>query len=701
MAIVGFCVVFSGVVSSVIAGATTPLLLAFILPVSIPGPISQIPDRLAGWDLAAAAALIAVTVLWPAPARDPVRTAAIAAVEAMAERLRTDVAFVLAGQPESGVAGREAAVARANGAVSDLQAVFYATPYRPTGLSTAARTLVRLVDELKWLDGVVRQGSLPLPSALPGKRVCTAKLAVASALDRAAELLAAPTGSTAPLQAALADLEASLGEVEAGATRLLPDGDGDAPVDGDVVSALDPSFRVQELAFVVGQIARNVDLAAAAERRSWFDQLLGRQPAGLQGRLASAQERAGSHVERHSVSLQNSVRGGRQPGAGRAGHQPHRCPALLLGRARHPVGPALQRAQHRSERRCADWPGRRSGSSSAAPRRRLVGTDHALLWVLLPPAVLLRRARPGSDLVRRRPGGVHDHAADPVQHHRPGGLAGRARADRGRRARLRGQPGRSGCSSGRAAPRRPRGGAAAAYAAGAPYLAGAVRFGIGRCDAAVPAAPRAGRRGRPRRRGVAPAGRHLPRLPGRAWLQAGRRSPTSRASSPVSSGYASPPTPSSTCGGATTAPAATVTAPAGALSACGRAIDRLVRRLREASSAGRAARAAGRRRPRADARLVDAVAHDLRDGDGDATAAAVRMIWTGDHLDAARRLQTALAEPAGAVVRSTRSASRARGAGSRGCRSPRRSRARAGARRRRSRPGCGGRRARALRACPR
>ena len=51
-----------------------------------------------------------------------------------------------------------------------------------------------------------------------------------------------------------------------------------------------------------------------------------------------------------------------------------------------------------------------------------------------------------------------------------------------------------------------------------------------------------------------------------------------------------------------------------------------------------------------DGRLVDAVGHDLRDGDGNATATAVRVIWTGDHLDAARRLQGLLVGPAQAAV---------------------------------------------------
>ena len=52
----------------------------------------------------------------------------------------------------------------------------------------------------------------------------------------------------------------------------------------------------------------------------------------------------------------------------------------------------------------------------------------------------------------------------------------------------------------------------------------------------------------------------------------------------------------------------------------------------------------------ADARLVEAIGHDLRGEAGEATATAVRMIWTGDHLDAARRLQGTLVGPAREVA---------------------------------------------------
>ncbi len=94
MVVVGFFVLFSGVVSSVLAGATTSLLLGFILPVTLPGPVSSIPDRLEGWALAGGASVLAITVLWPAPVRDPLRARTAEACRLLARRLRTEVAHV-------------------------------------------------------------------------------------------------------------------------------------------------------------------------------------------------------------------------------------------------------------------------------------------------------------------------------------------------------------------------------------------------------------------------------------------------------------------------------------------------------------------------------------------------------------------------------------------------------------------------------
>jgi hypothetical protein len=48
--------------------------------------------------------------------------------------------------------------------------------------------------------------------------------------------------------------------------------------------------------------------------------------------------------------------------------------------------------------------------------------------------------------------------------------------------------------------------------------------------------------------------------------------------------------------------------------------------------------------------LAEAVARDLGDSDGRATATGVRVIWTPDHLDAVRRPQETLVEPTRAAV---------------------------------------------------
>ena len=49
-------------------------------------------------------------------------------------------------------------------------------------------------------------------------------------------------------------------------------------------------------------------------------------------------------------------------------------------------------------------------------------------------------------------------------------------------------------------------------------------------------------------------------------------------------------------------------------------------------------------------RLVDAVAHDLQGADGQGTATGVRVVWTGDHLDAVRRLEHTLVDSARVAI---------------------------------------------------
>ena len=345
MTVVAFGVLFAGVVSSVLAGATTTLLLAFILPVTLPGPVSQIPERLAGWGLASLASLPAIALLWPAPMQDPVRGAAISAMRALAKRLRTGE--------------------NADEPVTALRRVFFATPYRPTGLSTAARSVIRLVDELKWLNDVAI-GDLRGDAA-------------AEVLERSAELLEDPHRSPDALHAAQAVLAERLAAVE------RPAG----------VSALDPGFRAQEVGYVVAQVARNADIAAAADRRTWPQQLLGRRPDGLASPLVAAQERAGAHVQLRSQWLRNSVRGAIALGlavlvADLTGVQHSFW--VVLGTLSVLRSNALSTGQGVVGALLGTAAGFVIGGALVA----LVGTNTTVLWLLLPFAILLAGLTPAT-----------------------------------------------------------------------------------------------------------------------------------------------------------------------------------------------------------------------------------------------------------------------------------------------------------------
>jgi hypothetical protein len=243
MGVVAFGVLFAGVVSSVLASAMTALLLAFILPVSLPGPVSSIPDRLARWGMAAGAALLAIAFLWPAPVRNPLRSAAIAACRAFAARLRLEVSLSLTHSPGA-QAEHEASVAESDGALLALRNVFFATPYRPTGLSTAARATVRLVDELGWLQTIVVESAPGDEDTTADERACDVKAAAASVLERCADLLDTPGQSRDALEGVLAQLARQLDALEQSTTRRLPE----RPT--GTISSLDPSFRAQELSFV-------------------------------------------------------------------------------------------------------------------------------------------------------------------------------------------------------------------------------------------------------------------------------------------------------------------------------------------------------------------------------------------------------------------------------------------------------------------
>ena len=114
MALVGFAVLFAGVVAPQAATATTAALLTFVLPVAVAQPASAIGPRLIGWTIAAVFCITACMWVWPPPWHDNLRrrlAAAISAVGRLADARS-------AGTDESaGVRGRDYRAATAQPAI--------------------------------------------------------------------------------------------------------------------------------------------------------------------------------------------------------------------------------------------------------------------------------------------------------------------------------------------------------------------------------------------------------------------------------------------------------------------------------------------------------------------------------------------------------------------------------------------------------
>jgi hypothetical protein len=653
MAIVAFCVLYAGVVSSVLAGASTSLLLAFILPVSLPGTAASIPDRLAGWGMAAAASLVAIAVLWPAPTREPLRMPAIAACRALAARLRSEAAYMLGGQGAPSAEGHALAVAEADAAVSALHAGFLATPYRPTGLSTPARTIVRLVDDLNWLNTIVQSRPLPGAGTL-GRATCAVKAAAAVALERGADLLEGPNASPEPLRSAGAELRASLDAMERSATAELPIGtvataSSAAQRVSEFVTALEPSFRAQELSFAVSQVVSNIESTAAAERRGWWERLLGRQPEGVGSALSAAWARAAAHFDRHSVWLHNSLRGAIGLGvavfvANRAGVQHSFW--VVLGTLSVLRSNALNTGQFIARAVLGTVAGFVIGSLVVVA----IGTNTTLLWALLPVAVLVAGVAPA----------VISFAAGQAAFTLTLLILFNIIQPQGWRIGLvRVEDVALGFAVSlavgllfwpRGAGGAPRQALATAYADTARYLDKTIEFGMCCCDVDRPAPASPSREAS----GAVAASRRLDDA-FRSYLadRGAKPAPLAGVAGLVTGVAALRLTADAVLDlwqrdqhqaeGDRVEASAELRKTSGAVKAW---YDDLATSL----SAREEVPIPLARDADAGDRFAEAVRHELLGRAGNASGTAIRMIWTADHLDAARRLQAALVEPAHAIT---------------------------------------------------
>lgn len=289
MALVAFAILFCGVLDGHVAAAAPAAILAFVLSVMVPVPFDAVGGRLAGWALAAAAAIAAAMLLWPARPRDRLRARAADACRALATAV------------ERRDADSRAAAAKA---VDALREQFSATPHRPAGVAGPTAELAHLVTDLGWLKPL----ALAEPVAGEARLDPVAhelRVSVVALLRACAPLLETRSGADAAL-AARARLEhdrAALADAfERAVTTATAAHDGPA-----VARLLDGAFQLRVLSYVVWQLGGRAlgacDVAIPdtdAEPEPEYERRLATVVEA--GRVAAA------HVSMRSVWLRNSAR---------------------------------------------------------------------------------------------------------------------------------------------------------------------------------------------------------------------------------------------------------------------------------------------------------------------------------------------------------------------------------------------------------
>lgn len=304
MAVVAFTVLFAGVVSSLISGASQAALLAFILAVMLPGSRADLPDRLAGWGIAFAMAVPVALFVWPPREQDQIRLRAAALCRALGAALSLD-------QPPPGAGDTLVAMRQA---ARELRATFRASATRTAGLSTGARLLIRLVDEVEWLSAAVVNACVDAPAQWPeqGKRLRAAAADVLAACGAALS-----HGGAGPDAQRCQVLDARLEALDAARQAVIEESlselqDGTSGGDGaQPRGEFDrPLYAAHELGYVVALVGSTIAIISAADARPWWQRLSGRRvTADELGVIAIARRSVLGQLDRHAVWLQNSIRG--------------------------------------------------------------------------------------------------------------------------------------------------------------------------------------------------------------------------------------------------------------------------------------------------------------------------------------------------------------------------------------------------------
>lgn len=309
MAIVGFCVLFAGVVTPAAATASTAALLTFVLPVAVAVPPSQVGARLIGWTLAAVFSTTACMLLWPPPWHDNLRRRLAATVSSVARLAHERALGVSDGDTQSDVATE----------LIRLRQQFAATPYPPTGAASNAVALSKLVGRVEWVAGTtaIIDAAHWSNESVAARRVTEQ---IATTLDRTAAVICDENAHPIDDPVRIRELEAATikldqlikTEIEEEESQVLHSAADDVPAVADPVSsddegiaaALDPGFHARAVGIATQMVADAALETAGAV--AVFDPGLGLGNASTPHLYL---RRILDHLSFRSVLFRNAVRG--------------------------------------------------------------------------------------------------------------------------------------------------------------------------------------------------------------------------------------------------------------------------------------------------------------------------------------------------------------------------------------------------------
>jgi uncharacterized membrane protein YccC len=315
MGLVGFAVLFCGIVSPQVAVASTAALLLFVLPVAFAGPASAIGSRLGGWALAGVLCIPASMLLWRTHWHDKLRRR-LSATVAAAGRLAAARA-----EGRFDPAAKSAVTAE----LTMLRDQFASTPYPPTGAAAGAVALTKLVGRVEWVatnEMLASDGQ----SSLETPQVREVIGAVAENLRLSALLIGDGDGHPSHDQSLIESVKEStrhldqlrMSEVYSDVSALIRS-EVDVPfaVSGDqvnkapdsddgtgIATSLFPSFHARGLAVATEMVARGAVEATGGDPLTVRG--MGTPDDTAPG---AVRQRLASHLSFRSVWFRNAVRG--------------------------------------------------------------------------------------------------------------------------------------------------------------------------------------------------------------------------------------------------------------------------------------------------------------------------------------------------------------------------------------------------------